>query len=203
MSGSTAVLPLAITMMAGPQILSALVFVTARRPVALSLAFIGGVAVGASAGVVVTSWLAGLVLVDVEPMGLGIEITLVAVLVGMALWNLVQRDSVEPPRWLTGMMAAGAARAFLTAALLITLFPSDAVVLLTVGTDLARTGSPALAAWPFVLATTVIAALPLLAYLAFGDRARRAMPRVREWLTSHTWLVNVVVCLFFVLLILL
>ncbi|RLK61828.1 GAP family protein [Actinokineospora cianjurensis] len=203
MSGSTAILPLAITMMAGPQILSALVFVTARRPVALSLAFIGGVAVGASAGVVVTSWLAGRVLVDVEPMGLGIEITLVAILLGLALWNLVQRDSVEPPRWLTGMMAAGAARAFLTAALLITLFPSDAVVLLTVGTDLARTGSPALAAWPFVLATTVIAALPLLAYLAFGDRARRAMPRVREWLTSHTWLVNVVVCLFFVLLILL
>ena len=37
-----AILPLAITMMAGPQIMSAIIFVTASKPVKLSAAFLAG-----------------------------------------------------------------------------------------------------------------------------------------------------------------
>ena len=48
---SLQVLPLAITMMAGPQIMSAIVFVTTGRPIRVSLAFLSGVLIATLAGV--------------------------------------------------------------------------------------------------------------------------------------------------------
>jgi hypothetical protein len=51
---------LAITMMAGPQIMSAIVFVTAEKPVRVSLAFLAGVIIATTTGVAASAWLAGL-----------------------------------------------------------------------------------------------------------------------------------------------
>ena len=48
----------------------------------------------------------------------------------------------------------------------------------------------------------LIAALPLLLYLLFQRRAKRIMPRVRDWMNSNSWLVNIIVCGVFILLIL-
>ena len=47
------ILPLAITMMAGPQIMSAIIFVTASKPVRLSAAFLATVAIAATVGVAI------------------------------------------------------------------------------------------------------------------------------------------------------
>lgn len=54
-----AILPLAITMMAGPQILSAIIFVTGDRPVRVSAAYVGAVGLTAAAAVLGWSVLAG------------------------------------------------------------------------------------------------------------------------------------------------
>jgi len=35
-----------------------------------------------------------------------------------------------------------------------------------------------------------------------GKRAKRAMPKVREWVNSRSWLVHIVACLIFIALIL-
>ena len=55
-----AIIPLAITMMAGPQIVSAIIFVTVPRPVPVSLAFVAGVAIAATIGVTIAWTLAEL-----------------------------------------------------------------------------------------------------------------------------------------------
>src|SRR5215212_3018578 len=55
---SLAVLPLAITMNAGPQIMSALIFVTASKPLRLSAYFLTGVVIAVTVGVTVTFGLA-------------------------------------------------------------------------------------------------------------------------------------------------
>ena len=55
---SLAVLPLAITMNAGPQIMSAIIFVTAQKPLKLSAYFVAGVVIAVSVGVTVTYTLA-------------------------------------------------------------------------------------------------------------------------------------------------
>src|SRR5687768_4423384 len=48
------ILPLAITMMAGPQIMSAIIFVTAPKALRVSLPFLAGVAIATTVGVIIT-----------------------------------------------------------------------------------------------------------------------------------------------------
>ena len=100
------------------------------------------------------------------------------------------------------MVSADWKRALKFGILLILLMPSDVLVMLTVGVNVEHGGGSFVDALPFVVATVLIAALPVLGYLLFRQRARRAMPEVRGWMNSHSWLVNIIVCGVFTLLIL-
>ena len=86
--------------------------------------------------------------------------------------------------------------------LLLSVFPSDFVVLMTVGINLAQNDASLLSALPFVVATIFIAALPVLSYLLFHRRAVRVMPKVRDWMNANSWLVNIFVYIIFIILIL-
>jgi hypothetical protein len=202
------VLPLAITMMAGPQIMSAIIFVTSDKAVKLSLAFIAGVAIGVTAGVVIAKGLVSLLGLslgdssDSSSAGTIIQIVLVLLLVAAAVRNYVKRATIEPPKWLGALMEAEPRKAFLLGLALITIFPSDALVLFTVGTNLEQNGSSLVEALPFIGLTILIAALPFLFYLVFHRRAIRAMPKVRDWMNTNSWLVNIIVCGIFIFLIL-
>jgi small neutral amino acid transporter SnatA (MarC family) len=55
---SLAVIPLAITMNAGPQIMSAIIFVTANKPLKLSAYFLTGVVIAVTVGLTITYTLA-------------------------------------------------------------------------------------------------------------------------------------------------
>ena len=80
--------------------------------------------------------------------------------------------------------------------------PTDIMAMLTVGVNLTQNDSPLSAAVPFFLATLLIAALPLLCYLLFRRQATALMPRLRDWMNSHGWLINIIVCVIFVFLLL-
>jgi hypothetical protein len=71
----------------------------------------------------------------------------------------------------------------------------------TVGVNLAQNNASLLAALPFIALTVFIAALPVLFYLLFRRRAQQLMPKVREWMNTHSWLVNIIVYVIFILLI--
>ncbi|QLH20346.1 GAP family protein [Streptomyces sp. Rer75] len=204
------ILPLAVTMMAGPQIVAAVILVTTARPVRVSSAFLLGVAVATAVGVAVTRGIFALLGQAVSPgqpsdpgsAATIVQLVLVGLLVLVAMKNLVRRESVEPPKWLGSLMDAGPLRALRTGLLVILLMPSDVMVMLTVGAHLEQRRAGLAEALPFIGATVLIAALPLLLYLVFRRRARRAMPRLREWLNTHSWVVNVAACLLFIVLIL-
>jgi Sap, sulfolipid-1-addressing protein len=204
-----AVLPLAITMNAGPQIMSAIIFVTAPKPLKLSAYFLAGVVIAVTVGVTVTYTLAtvlgnGVSLGDPSNGGsLGhiIQYLLVGLLVFLSIKNYVGRETIEPPRWLGALQNAGPRTAFTTGLLLLSVFPSDFVILVTVGVNLAQNNASLLGAVPFVVATILIAALPVLSYLLFHRRAEQAMPKVRDWMNTHSWLVNIIVYVVFILLI--
>jgi hypothetical protein len=204
-----AVLPLAVTMMAGPQILAALIFATNSRAVAVSAAFVAGVAIAATTGVAIMRWLAGAVGLGGQSTAGGVTARVVKaglvvlLLLGLAVKNWRNRANSEPPEWLGRLLSAGAGQGLLTGLLLIGLFPSDVLVMLTVGIDLAQHDAPLTEVLPFIAATVLIAAAPLLCYLLFRRRAQELMPKVRDWMKEFSWLVNIIVCLFFVLLILL
>jgi hypothetical protein len=207
---SLAVLPLAITMNAGPQIMSAIIFVTANKPLKLSAYFITGVVIAVSVGVTITYTLATVLGNSVslgDPSHSGsigniIQYLLVGLLVILSIKSYVGRETSEPPRWLGALQNAGPRTAFTTGLLLLSVFPSDFVVLMTVGVNLAQNNASLLGAVPFVVATILIAALPVLSYLLFRRRAERAMPKVRDWMNTHSWLVNIIVYVIFIFLIL-
>jgi len=131
-----------------------------------------------------------------------IQYLLVGLLIFLAIKNYVRRETIEPPRWLGTLQNAKPRTAFTTGLLLLSVFPSDFVILVTVGVNLAQNNASLLAALPFIAATVLIAALPVLSYLLFRRRAQRLMPKVREWMNSHSWLVNIIVYVIFILLIL-
>lgn len=207
---SLSVIPLAITMNAGPQIMSAIIFVTTPKALKLSAYFIAGVVIAVTLGVTITYTLAsvlgsGVSLGDPSDSGsLGniIQYVLVGLLVLLSVKSYVGRETSEPPRWLGALQTAKPRTAFMTGLLLLSVFPSDLLILVTVGINLAQQDAPLLGAVPFVVATILIAALPVLSYLLFRRRAQRVMPKVRDWMNTNSWLVNIIVYVVFIVLIL-
>jgi hypothetical protein len=207
---NTDILPLAITMMAGPQIMSAIIFVTSQKAVKNSVAFVIGVLVATAIGVALLRGLQSLLggaLDFGDPSDNGstghvIQYALVALLVAAAIKNYVGRETIEPPKWLGKLQQAGPKQALRTGLLVIFFMPSDVIVMLTVATNLEQHGDSLGAAVPFILLTTLIAALPLLGYLIFHRRAVHAMPELRDWMNANSWLVNIIVCAIFIVLIL-
>jgi hypothetical protein len=205
------ILPLAITMMVGPQIISAVILVTTPRAVRVSLMFILGVALAATFGVAVCwglfSLLNGKVSLgssnDHGSLGTIIQIALVCALIFAAVRTYLRRETATQPAWLHGLMDTDAKGALKTGILVILLMPSDIVIMLTVGANLAQHDATPLTALAFLAATVLVAALPLLAFLLFHERAVAAMPGLRTWMNTNSWVINIAACLIFVLLILL
>jgi hypothetical protein len=207
---SAQVLPLAITMMAGPQIISSVIFVTSEKgPIRVSLAYVGAIALAASAGILIAMLLANALgnAVDLgddsgqSTLSKVIEIGLVGLLVTLALKNYLGRETSEPPKWLGTLQSADAGRAFTIGLMMIFLMPGDIVVMLTTGVHLVANDLSFAGALPLIGTTALIAALPLLGYLLFRERAEVAMPKARDWMNSHSWLINILMCLVFISLI--
>jgi hypothetical protein len=207
---SLAVIPLAITMNAGPQIMSAIIFVTANKPLKLSAYFITGVVIAVTVGLTITYTLASVLgnsvslgdSSDSGSLGNIIQYLLVGLLIILSIKSYVNRETSEPPRWLGALQNANPKTAFTTGLLLLSVFPSDFVILVTVGINLAQQNASLLGAVPFMAATVFIAALPVLSYLLFRHRAKRAMPKVGDWMNKNSWLVNIIVYVIFIVLIL-
>jgi threonine/homoserine/homoserine lactone efflux protein len=201
------ILPLAITMMAGPQIMAAIIFVTAPKALRVSVPFLAGVTIATTVGVIITTTIASLLSLgdpsDSGSSGNIIQYVLVGLLVALAVKNYMGRETAEPPGWLGALQQADAKRAFMTGLLVILLMPSDLIIMLTVGTNLAQNNAGLVAALPFIGATVLVAALPLLFFLLFHRRAETFMPKVRDWMNSNSWLVNIIVCGVFIALIVL
>src|SRR5215213_1836853 len=155
---SVAVIPLAITMNAGPQIMSALIFVTANKPLKLSAYFLAGVVIAVTVGLTVTYSLASVLgnsvslgdSSDSGSLGNIIQYVLVGLLVILSIRSYVGRETSEPPRWLGAMQNAGPRTAFMAGLLLLSVFPSDLVILVTVGINLAQQNASLVGAVPFV-----------------------------------------------------
>ncbi len=205
------VLPLAITMMAGPQIISSIIFITRESgAVKVSLAYVTAVALAASIGILICMGLASLLdnAIDLQSGGgpstaaKVIQIVLICLLILRAITIYLRRATSEPPKWLGTLQTATARRAFEIGLLLILLFPGDVVVMLTTGIHLTSERHSFFDALPLIGLVTLIAASPLLFYLLFKKRAERLMPRVRDWMNSHSWAINIAVCVVFIALIL-
>jgi threonine/homoserine/homoserine lactone efflux protein len=204
---SLQILPLAITMVAGPQILTAIIFVTHRDTVRTSLSFLTGIVLAMLLGTTIAYYLAGALgdlgsASDHSSRGKIIQYVLAGLLLALAIRTYLNRRTARPPKWMAGLVEATPRKAFGVGFLLFAVMPTDIVTMLTVGTNIKQNGHTLSAALPFWALTLLIAASPLVSYLLVGRRAREAMPKVRDWMTEYSWLVNIFVLGLFVILIL-
>ena len=81
--------------------------------------------------------------------------------------------------------------------LLFSLMPTDIIIMLSVGGFLALRDAPLWHALPFIGATVLLAAIPLVILLLMGKRAEVVLPSLRNWMTTNAWIVNEVVIVFF------
>ena len=127
---------------------------------------------------------------------------IVGLLAVLIVYTYVRRHEMEPPNWMGELQEADQRLAGKLGLLLILLMPTDIVIMLGVGDYLVAGGLDWFSALPFIGLTVLLLALPLLAYLLLGETAARRMPGVRDWMTSYSWLISIVVYAFFIYLLL-
>ena len=191
------ILPMAFVMIAGPQILSAIFLATSENWRRNSAAYIAAAALSITAFVTV-AFFVGSGLSDAGASGDTLDIVVLVLLVAAALYKFLKRKQSEPPKWMGKLEAASPRFSFRLGFLLLGVFPTDILTSWAVGTYLSNHGDPWWHLLPFVLLTLLLLALPALLLLGFGQRAQAFLPKARDWMNTHSWVVNEIVLAFFI-----
>ncbi|WP_254762940.1 GAP family protein [Natrinema marinum] len=198
------VLPLAIVMIAGPQILSPIFLATSEKWRANSAAYVLGALLSISLVVVVAYFLGSSLGGGGSLLGASAKQLLYVVVLVLLLYAAVNtyrtRNVSEPPAWMGKLTAATPRFSFRLGFLLLGFFPTDIVTSMSVGTYLAANGDSVADAAGFVLLTLFILALPSLGVLALGERAESALPEIRDWMSDNSWIISEAVIALFVVL---
>ncbi len=197
MQGFWTVLPMAVVMSAGPQIVTATFLATSQGAKRNSLAFLTGVAISTTIGVTVFFLLGSGIAGKQEEGKDWLDWVIICLLVFLVIWVFFKRNETQPPKWMGKLQGANPRLAVTIGLLLYLLMPTDLVAMATVGAYIARQGEPWWHTLGFVVLTVLIAGLPFLMLLAMGKRAESVLPRIREWMTANSWIVNEAVLLFF------
>ena len=205
MSALPIVLPMAFVMVAGPQIVTAILLATGMRPRRNSAFFLVGAGAATFTGVTASYFLTGLLkkggasLHGDARIARAIDLLIIGLLLFLAWRVSRERGRNHPPRWMAKLESATPRFALRIGVLLFLILPGDLISMFTVGAYLAHHG----AAWwhglVFVALTVALAGLPLLLLLSLGKRAQGLLPRVRDWMTTNSWIVSEVVIGFFLL----
>ena len=197
MQGFWTVLPMAVVMSAGPQIVTATFLATSQGGRRNSLAFLGGVAVATTIAVTVF-FLLGSGIAGKQKAGKDwLDWLIIGLLVFLVIWVFLRRNESQPPKWMGRLQDANPRFAVTIGFLLYLLMPTDLVATATVGAYIARQGEPWWHTLGFVVLTVLIAGLPFIVLLVMGQRAESMLPKIRDWMNANSWIVNEAVLLFF------
>ncbi|MFG3706794.1 GAP family protein [Micromonospora sp. NPDC047670] len=199
------ILPMAVVMVAGTQLVAAVFLASADRPRAASLGYLAGAGLVVTGGVTASWSVTRAIKINVgvgggRAVGSRIDLVVLALLGVLAVVVFLRRHTTGTPRWMSGLQRASPGYALRLGVLLFLAMPTDDLTMVTVGTSAARHGLPWWHLLPFVLLTLALLALPLLALLLLGHRAVAVLPRIRDWARQHSWVVSEVVIAFFVVL---
>jgi hypothetical protein len=205
MSALSIVLPMAFVMVAGPQIVTAILLATGTRPRRESAFFLLGAGVATFIGVTASYFLTGLVKRGGAPLGgdarveRAIDVAIVVLLVFLAWKVSRERGRSQPPPWMAKLESATPLFSLRIGFLLFLLLPGDLISMFTVGAYLAHHGAPWWHGLVFVGLTVALAGVPLLLLVALGKRAQALLPKARDWMTKNSWVVSEIVIAFFLL----
>lgn len=192
------VLPMAVVMVAGPQIVSAILLATGARALQDSAAFLAGATLATTLGVTAAYLLSSSAAAFTE--GARSDVIDYGIIVLLLILMVVvfrKRRDTRPPRWMSKLQTATRRFSFSLGFLLFLVMPSDIFRMMAVGAYVAHHGSPWWHTLPFVLLTALLAGAPAIILLLLGKRARVILPRMRDWIDTNSWIVNEIVIGFF------
>jgi peptidoglycan/LPS O-acetylase OafA/YrhL len=190
-------LPMAIVMIAGPQILSAIFLATSESWKRNSIAYILGAFLSITIIASAAFFIGGGSTSSSDGNDTLYWVVLGLLLVAM-LRTYLKREESEPPKWMGKLQQASPKFAFLLGFLLLGIFPTDILTSVAIGTSLAANGDPWWHLFPFVGLTLLLLASPMLILLLLGERGQVFLPKARQWMTDNSWIVNELVLLLFV-----
>ncbi|MGC9367504.1 MAG: GAP family protein [bacterium] len=202
----TSIIPLALTVMFGPQILVAMLLITHKKPIRSSLIYILSVEIT----IIFSTTISYLI---ISAIGLHLhahfgnkdilKYIIVVILVLLIVKNFLQRKKITAkPKWMSGITEASLKKIFLIGLVLVSIMPTDLAMALTVGGLLVTNEGTLLNAVPFFAAVLAVASVPLLFYLVIGERGHKYIDRVNKWLNTHGWVINMFVYCLFIFLVL-
>jgi len=193
------VIPLAFVMIAGPQILSAIFLATSENWRKNSAAFVAGAAVSVTT-IVTLGFLLATGARDQGASNTTLDIIIIVLLVAAAIHTFLTRKTSKPPTWMGRLEEAKPKGSFKLGFLLLGVFPTDILTSIAVGSTVARNDDAWWAILPFVFTTLLFLALPSLFLLIVGERAQKALPKVRDWMNDNSWVISEIVFGLFIVL---
>ncbi len=191
------ILPMAFVMIAGPQILSAIFLATSENWARNSAAYVFGASLSITA-FVTAAYLLGSGASDGGISNDAIYVVVLVLLLAAMVYVYLKREESEPPKWMGKLQTANPRFSFTLGFLLLGIFPTDILTSVAVGTYLAAHGDAWVDALPFIGLTLLLLALPSLTLLVFRTRAETFLPKARNWMNTHSWVVNEIVIVFFI-----
>ncbi len=196
-----AILPLALTVMLGPQILVAILLITRKDPVKSSLVYIVAVMLTLLLTTSIYYLLANIINFQSTSEGGRpiLKYILIALCVYLLVKSILNRHKLtEPPKWMKEIHEASLSKIFILGFTLIAFMPTDIVVAFTVGSLLNNDAGTLLDALPFFGAVLLIAFIPLILYFSLGSKGPEKLEKANVWLNTHGYVINVAVLTFFI-----
>lgn len=200
MSDFAQLIPLAVVMVAGPQIISAIMLATSEKARKNSFAYVGGAVLATVLATSIFYFVAKALQLKAKSGDSGsvvVDWVFVVVLVIVAVRVYLKREETEPPKWMGKLQGATPAFAFRLGLMLFLFMPTDLLMTFTVGAYMASHGPALWHAAGFWLLTSLLIGLPLLVLLLMGKRADVVLPKMRDWMSNNSWVVSEVVIAFF------
>lgn len=198
-----AILPLALTVMLGPQILVGMLLITRKDPIKSSLVYIFAVV----STLILTTYIYYSIsnVVGFQEASIGdrplVKYFLVVLFMVLIIRSIMNRNKItEPPKWMQGITTSSLGKIYIIGLCLIAFMPTDIAIAFTVGNLLNNESSPFLDAFPFFGAVFTIALLPLCIYFLLGKAGPKYLDKVNIWLNTHGYIINVIVLTFFIFL---
>jgi hypothetical protein len=202
MSGLAQILPLAFVMIAGPQIISSFFFATSNRWMANSLAYVGGAALSVTTVVTIAYFVSqgaknAASSSSTDTVDRVIESIVLALVLFLIVRTYVGRKQSAPPKWMSRLQGAEPGLAFMFGLVLLGVFPTDIASSIAAALHIAHAHEPWWHCLPFVGLTLLLLGAPAITVAALGNRALEVLPKVRDWMSSNSWIVSEVVLAFF------
>lgn len=196
--------PLAIAMVAGPQMIVATFLIANKNRYRYSLAYILSIGIAMIIGLTI-SVLVTKIFVNIPKVNdniiFAIQILCVVYLIYSALKTIKNRDYFETPKWQKKLLDPTFKMIFKISMVLILVVPIDVVILFSVGLEYNKGGYDIMALIVLLLLVMLFVSIPLLLTTIFHRRADKHLEKLPHLIEEYSWIVNVIVYLIFVFLI--